>query len=356
MTILAAVACLVLHYYSVGLTRPAFWSNALAVPSALLSLEPNTQDDDDVVLPLRWLPIAGCLAVSVLVNDEFLYQAVVDTGSPFLTAPPEVSALLPRHKALKTTTTMEQYGETAAPMTWQQTRSVLVGGVQRIGNCQLGLVTDQLRQDTGGLFCGLIAQDDVRRTFLQQTRRLAFTVNYKQRTLTLHRRRRAPILSGNDVFDMYDLSPYGPNLHHYAVLVDTLTLQTKQGRHVTLSSSSKGSTQRPIVVVIDTGLTGCIFSDSFLLDGCLDEHKVSLADIKGVRVELDNSASTAAASPFLLTNDATYWNLACFRLPWFTDPHRHPHIVAAGATFLRYYCITVDARQRRIRLTRQGET
>lgn len=56
---------------------------------------------------------------------------------------------------------------------------------------------------------------------------------------------------------LFDLSPYGPNLHHYAVPCDGISLHC-DGQVVNLRPS------RLMVVVVDSGLTGCTFSDSWM--------------------------------------------------------------------------------------------
>ena len=320
------------------LSRQSFLAGATLSPLPFLSQrQPNTHDD--LVLPLQWLPVAGCLAVPIIVDDVYRYYAVVDTGSPFLTAPPQV---LPWTR-FAAPDTWEQYGATPAALAWRRTPQVLVGGVVRVQNCQLSIIPEELRQDTGGLFLGLIAQDDARPTFLHQVKRQSFTVDYGARTLTLYGARNDPLDSYDGTtsvdqstasFKLTDLSPYGPDLYHYAVEVESLTLQTDKG------DVSLQNCPRPIVVVIDTGLTGCIFSDSLEKDGCLP---VPVEAIRGACLGLGNHCN--------LTSDATYWNLACFRLPWFTNDENHPHIVAAGATFLKQSRITVDAKRKRIQLS-----
>ena len=330
-----------------NVNRSAFLGNILQ--TALLWKDPlmlGGNDDVDVVLPLRWLPIAGCLAVSVLVDEQFRYLAVVDTGSPFLTAPADIALYCTRSER-RYPPTVEQYGETAAPMTWRKTRQILVGGVQSVTPCRVGVVTDELRQDTGGLFCGLIWKDDARPTFLQQARRSCFTIDYAARTLTLRSTTRpwglAGKAGGTDALDMYDLSPYGPDLYHYAVEATEMTIFTDKGDFSILDPST--TTTRPIVVVIDTGLTGCIVSDSLVNDGCLP---VPISSIRGARLRL--GAGTTSSSCVVLTSEDRYWNLACFRLPWFDDEQNHPHIVAVGATFLRNCKLDVDAKHSRIQL------
>ena len=364
------------------LSRPAFVGRLLLVPtttispwvngeiSPLLASTPSKQqqrknvssteqspldNNDDIVIPLRWLPIAGCLATTVLFVDEssFRYTVVVDTGSPFLTAPPDCLLFFKSSSSLRAEAryppTTEQYGESAATITWRKARHVMVGGgMISCKPCRLGIIPNQLVQDTGGLFCGLIWQDDARPTFLQQIQRHVFTVDYPACSLTLHKT--SPIANDSEyVLDMFDLSPFGPDLYHYALLATEVNLQTDQGILPILNATTPCT--RPIVVVIDTGLTGCIFSDSLVNDGCLP---VPVSSIRGAQIKVGSmgkkQSSTRNIVVVCLQSDDTYWNLACFRLPWFTNEDAHPHIVAVGATFLRKSRLTIDAKQKRIRL------
>lgn len=324
MTVLSFILSVALASYH-HLSRPAFLGLLVQSGTLFENITPK-----DATIALKWLPVAGCLAVPVILEEQFLYLAVVDTGSPFLTAPPDAMPILTRDQSRKYPPTSEQYGETAAPVNWRLANQVLINGVLQINQCTVGIVPDQLRDDTGGLFCGLMWEDDNRPTFLKQAKALSFTVDYVERILTLHK---TPQLTNNDasVMDMYDLTPFGPDLHHYCILADTLTVLTEQGEYQVQNN-------RAIVLVIDTGLTGCIFSDSLL--ECLP---VPTSEIRGARIR--------AGSTTTLQSDQTYWNLACFRLPWFTDEQNHPHIVAAGATFLKKSKLTVDAQQRRIKIT-----
>ena len=150
-----------------------------------------------------------------------------------------------------------------------------------------------------------MAKDDARPTFLQQITGNSFTIDYVQRTLTLHRTAQLPP-GTRKALNMFDLTPFGPDLHHYAILVQSMTLQTKQGRELTLTAEATNSSTRPIVVVIDTGLTGCIFSDSLVADGCFGS--VPLDEIQGIRLQLDAGSSLSSYAPGVLTSDAGYWN------------------------------------------------
>ena len=64
-----------------------------------------------------------------------------------------------------------------------------------------------------------------------------------------------------EALPLVDLGPYGPDLYHYAVECKSLTIRWNDGRNETVLASNL---KRPVWLVLDTGLTGCIFSDSLL--------------------------------------------------------------------------------------------
>lgn len=328
-------------------------------------------------IPLQFLPVAGCLSVSIaflleknrgggVANNLYRYSAVVDTASPFLTAPPaaldftrDASRLFP--------TTQEQYGDTVGQVQWRRTRGPLRLGSPRqqegfvVANRSLvlGVTPENLLQETGGLFCGLMLQDDNRPSLLEQLDCQSFILDYATRQLTLVQRATSSsqaqlenkdddehdsvFFEGTTMMDMYDLSPYGPNLHHYCVPCSGITLLTRGGTKETISLASLN---RDVVVVIDSGLTGCVLTDSWKEESLPISSIVD--DIQGMDLQLGGSGDDAADSVRLQSNP-NYWTLACFRLPWFTSESDHPHIIAAGATFL-VGCskLVVDTQRRRL--------
>lgn len=282
-----------------------------------------------VVLPLLFLPHGGCLALSVVLDDAFRYYAIVDTGSPFLTAPSDALEFS-RDASRQYPVTNEQYGEAIGGMQWRRSRIVRAGNTRlSTSNMVLGVPPSNVLDDTGGIFCGLMVQDDSRPTVLQQWGYPSFSLDYRQRELLLSQGNLLSV-DDSDSLPIFDLTSYGPNLHHFAVECDQVTLQTPKGE-IRLENL-----KRPVVVVLDSGLTGCIFSDSWL-----EELPVPLAEIKGAKLQLGST---------LLTSRPEHWYLSCFRLPWFASEDRHPHIIAAGATFLNDMKLTVDTRSKRLQL------
>ena len=82
-------------------------------------------------------------------------------------------------------------------------------------------------------------------------------MDYPKRVLELFSGGLGPTLSESFSAQLFDLSPYGPNLHHYAVPCEGMSLHC-DGQAVNFRPS------RPVVVVVDSGLTGCTFSDSWM--------------------------------------------------------------------------------------------
>ena len=176
-----------------------------------------------------------------------------------------------------------------------------------------------------------MAEDDDRPTVLQQWGYPSFSLDYKERELLLSQRVLLSEMDDKSILPIYDLTRFGPNLHHFAIECQQVTLKTPRG-HVQL----KGL-KRPVVVVLDSGLTGCIFSDSWLEE----DLPIEIGDIQGAQLQVGLTT---------LTSRPEYWYASCFRLPWFTSEDDHPHIIAAGATFLNGMKLTVDSQTKRLQL------
>lgn len=286
-------------------------------------------------LPLVFLPRAGCLGVAVMIEDRS-YIAIVDTGSPFLTTPPDFVSVTTDASTLYPSTP-EQYGEAFGEIQWRRADDVDLGLAMRARELIVGVVAESLVEASGGLYLGLLYADDNRPTFLNQCQLDSFSIDYEDRKLRLFK--------GGDIFSnttpawpMFDLTQFGPNVYHYGVLCDSLSFQIespqRERRSVRLTD-----TKRPIVVVIDTGLTGCILSDSF----SEEIGDLPLESITGASIELEPDGTA-------LESDPKYWYLSSFCLPWFPDDSDHPHILAAGATFLNGSRLVVDARRRLMQL------
>lgn len=315
-------------------TRSSFLNQLVVLPwlapgSSSSSSSSAPTSTADLTLPLVPLTVGGCLVTLVLIGNSN-YYATIDTGSPFLTAPPltlqestAASVADDGQQQPLTEQTPEQYGEAIGNVEWRRGQ-VTLGSLQH--ELVFGIPADNVLEETGGLFVGLMDKDDARPTVLQQLGYRTFCLDWRSHRLVLSNSR--TLQTG---MPLYSLSPYGPNLHHYAVECGNVTIQTKAGEEMVLLPSRK------VVVVFDSGLTGCILSDSWKND-----LPVALDQIQGATLALHDNLT--------LSSQAKYWYLSCFRLPWFTSEDNHPHIIAAGATFLIGTKLTVDSVSRRLLL------
>mmetsp|Transcript_90826 Transcript_90826/g.185060 ORF Transcript_90826/g.185060 Transcript_90826/m.185060 type:complete len:337 (+) Transcript_90826:2-1012(+) len=97
---------------------------------------------------------------------------------------------------------------------------------------------------------------------------------------------------------LFDLTPYGPNLHHYGVLCSGIQIRwegndscdvvafdggMKSGINSCTSATSSLDRiwlSRPLVAVFDTGLSGCIFSDTLWEEIQLERRRVNQCGMK----------------------------------------------------------------------------
>jgi hypothetical protein len=332
--------------------------------------------------------VGGCWALRITLTDrqlhDFSYFGIVDTGSPFLTSP-SLAMERTTSMAKKFPTTLEQYGESTGGMEWRQTRyaSILV---EERENIILGIASPDVIHETGGVFVGLMNQDDHRPTFLQQFGYQSFAMEF----------RRPPQQPGggsssssivfssgsmisetdSESFELFDLTPYGPDLHHYGILLgdnDQLEFvfgsdddDKKKTRRRQIPTSSL---KRPVVAILDTGLTGCIFSDSlfedlvdlgiFISQSSSDGGTSSSDVLQGITVTLPTTTTTttrSGSSKIELSSCDDYWRFSSFRLPWFDNEERHPHIIALGCTFwANVDSLVIDTITRRAKILLPGD-
>ena len=355
---------------SSSLSRSDFTSHVANVASVALLLPISSSsargevNEDILEFPLQFLPHSGCWGLPTTLSllnahgedeESFSYLAVVDTGSPFLTAPGParaVSRSMIRNQNAFPDTSMEQYGASKGDIEWRQADVatwILGNGVAEVYNMTLGVVSPQLIRETGGIFCGLIQRDDHRLTWMQQVgshySNLRLNLATTKPSLLLSSRSLAPQPTRNEI-GLFDLFRYGPDLHHYAVLASSVVVEWQGGGSMTIDRL-----QRKIVIVLDTGLTGCIFHDSLATEL---EKKFGTDTVKGIQVNV----RTDSGSTLTLASNPDYWRLDCFHLPWFyedqTDtredntPSRAPHIIAVGATiWTGVKSLTIDTISRR---------
>jgi hypothetical protein len=367
------------------------------VVSTVSSSHPPYEDSTTLRLPLKFLPKGGCWALRITLassdnnkrGDHFTYYGIVDTGSPFITVPAQATFLL-RPTVYKAT--KEQYGQVLDGMDWRRAPHLTLYGEQDIvplKNIVVGVASSLVIKETGGIFVGLLPRDDARPTVWEQLslgdcshhKYRSFSMDFDNKMLILSKKN---LLAADEVdedaansLQLVDLTPNGPNLHHYAVLCSELVLffngngssttppaaaTTTTGMENTLRIPST-FLDRPLIVVLDTGLTGCIFSDSLT-----DELATKFPDygwndtssssssccLVGASVHLPTIGGGAAVELTSRDNNNKnnkYWYWNSFRLPWFYDEKTHPHIIAVGTTFwTSTKSLTIDLVSRRVKI------
>jgi hypothetical protein len=100
-----------------------------------------------VTLPLLFLPNGGALAVSIVLNNSFRYYAIVDTGSPFLTAP-DSAIDYSVDASQQYPVTEAQYGQSDGDMQWRQSRLSSGTSGLAIPNMLLGVPPSNVIEDS----------------------------------------------------------------------------------------------------------------------------------------------------------------------------------------------------------------
>ncbi|KAL3931389.1 MAG: hypothetical protein SGARI_004220, partial [Bacillariaceae sp.] len=230
----------------------------------------------DLSLGMKSLPLSGCFAVPVTLSldpsstESYTYFAVVDTGSPFLTAPTQAYSwtvnVKQKQRSLIKDTSTEQFGATVGTLEWRKAPLVTMVGNDMVldqRDAILAIPSENVQEETGGIFLGLIENDEYRPTLMRQLGFTSFLMDFQSLQLKM-----SPNSIQQDM-ELFDFSGYGPDLHHYGVVCKELTCQySMNGSNESLATTTFQADQlsRPLVAVFDTGLSGCIFSDTLLQD------------------------------------------------------------------------------------------
>lgn len=345
-----------LQQFNAGIDRHGFLSNVGVFGGLLLPwLNDEKQLEQDwasLVIPLRFLPVGGCWAMKIFAasdEQDEKYYAVVDTGSPFLTAP--ASLLSSIAQSTSYSMTKEQYGQTISEMNWKKIPYITIltnSSVLDTENFVVGIenTLQEPSAESESVFAGLVNVDDSRPSFLQQLplKTSGFRMSFSQNYLMLSQR---SLIDKQDpeALPLVDLRPYGPDLYHYALDCESLKIRWNDGLTENILASDL---KRPVWLVLDTGLTGCVFSDSLLAE--LQNRRRCKEDVVPAGIAV--STISQGHHPLVLESSDQYWVFSSFRLPWFADEQRHPHIIALGCTFWTLCdSLTIDVTNRNAKIT-----
>ena len=372
------------------LTRRALVASLAMAPPLI----PPTQQQQQLTLDLKPGP-SGALQLPVSVGGS-TYACAVDTGSPFLLVPSQPSLEARSREVLPPTT--EIYGANRdGKVMWREATDFAAQGPGGTGSVVFGAADAGLVQESGGALLGLIRDVNAlpgatwtpsRPTFFSQARRAigvdvaSFRIDAPARRLTLSS---TPLLpAAADALPLVDPRRYGDGVAHYAVLVERLCLDGSPVRM-----------RRPILAVFDSGLTGCVFSQSFVdelplladqLRTAPSRSRVGAVELtlRTERGQLRTLRASRETSPLFYTQvvelnwfagggpsvaRARQWagTAASFQPGEFDgggnvagrrptvnargvrrgSPPRAPHIIALGQAFLGSAVLTIDIDQRR---------
>ena len=319
-------------------------------------------NDSDVGIVVK-LPIELCTGGSYCVRIRVagskgttrIYRAAVDTGSPYLVLSGDRDILYEGKKQPFQLSdspfppTEEIYGSGSGFLDWKQA-TVSFRSVPRLssrGETILAMMDDQLEVEAGGTLLGLVKHPNpprqkefYRPTWLQQ---LYFQDGSDVRSFSIDRES-LTLASGSLLsskvpqIPLVDLRPLGGFIEHYCFTVKELVLDG-----VSITSGKLGG--RPIVAVLDTGLTGCLVNQAFwdvLTEECnIDPRKIRLATVRADDPSRKQVVEFVSGRGF---NNMFY--VAPIYLDWFFDEQNAPYVLVLGQTFLSQGKLSIDIEAR----------
>jgi hypothetical protein len=363
-----------------ALTRENFLQQATTITSSLLFQDVQS---DHFVLPLQitnkkknraWSVKfkleecnGGTSCVRFLVNDKDgtskrVYLAAVDTGSPYLVLSGSgLQSTKESSGSLKPISlspsvygaTNEVYGMENGTLEWKDAQ-VLFRSQPRLSstNTILGFMDDldPLKSETGGTLLGLIKhpnpprqERNYRPTWLEQvvlpdgSDVTSFSIDRESLVLSnqslISKQKDRHISSA---ISLVDLRPLGEYVEHYVFQVKELCLDGK-----CITSRSFGG--RPILAVIDTGLTGCLFSEPFW-EILVDQIGVDPRRVKNMVIRPEGNTS-AEFSSGRKKNNLYYAGIVTLD-SWFYKDQEAPYVIVLGQTFLNQGKLTVEIEER----------
>ncbi len=283
-----------------------------------------------------------------------VYRAAVDTGSPYLVLSGDRDILFEGKQPFQLTDspfppTEEIYGTGSGFLDWKQARVSFrsVPHVSSHGDTILAMMDDQLEVEAGGTLLGLVKHPNpprqkefYRPTWLQQfcfqdgSDVRSFSIDSESLTLA------NGSLLGRKVpqIPLVDLRPLGGFIEHYCFTVKGLVLDG-----VRVTSSKLGG--RPIVAVLDTGLTGCLVNQAFW-DALAEEYNIDPRKVRLATVQVDDPAQRQVVEFVSGRGFNNLFYVAPIYLDWFFNEQKAPYVIVLGQTFLSQGKLTVDIEAR----------
>lgn len=308
------------------------------------------------------LPVEDCTGGSYCVRIRVagsksttrVYRAAVDTGSPYLVLSGDRDILYTSKKGFTMADspyppTEEVYGSESGFLDWKQAQVTFKSSprISSHGDTILAMMDDQLEMEAGGTLLGMVKHPNPSRqkeyyrpTWLQQVQ---FNDGSDVNSFSIDRT--SLTLSNKSLFTrnvpqipLVDLRPLGGFIEHYCFTVKELNLDG-----VSVTSSKLGG--RPIVAVLDTGLTGCLLTQPFW-DALTEELEIDPRKIRSAMVRTDDSAKQQTVDFISGRGFNNLFYLFPIYLDWFLDDEKAPYLIVLGQTFLGQGKLTIDVEGR----------
>ena len=321
-------------------TSNAIVTNTTIVPTIIEATEKS------VTVPIEYIPALGAYVVNYYLFGE-PFSAIVDTGSPFLTAPSTCSKWSYKHQwgcyhpeltyESGYANTIEGFDNNQGPVVWRKAEFAF-GDNMPPQNLTFGVFGPELLDGPGGLFLGLIRDTDswIRPSFLQQMGYTSFSVDLCQTSyLTLSKQ--TMIADDNYIPLVRDLSrKYKAPVVHYTAkaaefIVNGLPLQLDPNT--------------PTYVIFDTGVSGMAVSTELFDGRSIQARKNKEKTLWG---EVSVKFKTNAGDLVELTAKKPITTPLGHDTPW---TRFKGNLIVLGLAFLVNHVMTVDIDGKKVQFT-----
>ncbi|KAL9184668.1 hypothetical protein ACHAXT_012638 [Thalassiosira profunda] len=324
---------------------------ASVVPVALAVSPPSIAAAEDapltIAVPLEYIPALSAYIVQFLLFGE-RFGAIVDTGSPFLTAPATCSTWsykykwgcyrpeLTRDSGLSTT--IEGFDNNQGPVVWRKAGFAFTDDIPP-QDLTFGVFGPELLDGPGGVFFGLIKDTDkwIRPSFLGQTGYSSFCVDLRQTPQLVLARE--PMIHDEEYIPLVrDLNRrYKAPVVHYAA---------KASKFVVNGLPLRLDEKTPALIIFDTGLSGMAVSEELFEGRNLQARKNREKSLWGT---VNVAFETASGKEVELTATKPITTPLGKDTPW---TKFKGNLIVLGLAFLDGNAMTIDIDEGRLQFVK----
>ena len=290
-----------------------------------------------VIIPIQYIPALSAYVINYYLFGE-PFSGIVDTGSPFLTAPSTCSKWSYKYKwgcyhpemtyDSGYANTIEGFDNNQGPVVWRRAEFAFDDTLQA-QNLTFGVFGPDLLDGPGGVFFGLIKNTDswIRPSFLGQMGYSSFSIDLRQTPRLILSKQ--PLITGNNYIPLVrDLSRrYNAPVVHYTAKASSFIVN---GLPLRLDAKT------PTYVIFDTGLSGMAVSDELFEGRNLQARKNKEKSLWG---EVSVTFETIAGSFVEMTAKQPITTPLGQDTPW---TRFKGNLVVLGLAFLDQNVMTID--------------